>query len=145
MRNDEAKVDNFAGLDVRGKIVVALAGAPSTIPGALAAHMQSAGERGATLRSLGVVGLVTIANPKNVDIPWERSSLARFLPSMSLADPSMDDYRGLQVAVGINPAHADKLFEGTGHTFAAILTAADSDCPPSPTSRSRRGCKPRSR
>ena len=129
LRNEEARVDDFAGLDVRGKIIVALAGAPSAIPGALAAHMQSAGERGATLRSLGVVGMVTIANPKNMDIPWERSSLARFLPSMSLADPNMDDYRGLQLAVGINPAHAAKLFEGTGHTFDEILTAADSNSP----------------
>ncbi len=50
---------------------------------------------GTLLRKLGAVGTMTIANPKNVDIPWERSSLARFLPSMSLADPMMDDNRGL--------------------------------------------------
>jgi len=129
LSNPEAKVDDFAGLDVRGKIVVYLAGAPSTIPGALAAHLQSAGERGALLRSLGVVGTIAIANPKNVDIPWERSSLARFLPSMSLADPTMDDNRGLQIAVGINPAKASKLFEGTGHTFGEILNAADTNSP----------------
>ncbi len=129
LSNAEAKVDDFAGLDVRGKVVVFLAGAPSSIPGALAAHMQSAGERGNVLRSLGVVGMMTIANPKNVDIPWERSSLARFAPSMSLADPAMDDSRGLQISVGINPAHADKVFEGTGHTFAEILAAADSNSP----------------
>ena len=129
LANPEAKVDDFAGLDVRGKIVVYLAGAPSTIPGALAAHMQSAGERGNLLRSLGAVGVVAIANPKNVDIPWERSSLARFLPSMSLADPMMDDNRGLRIAVGINPARANKVFEGTGHTFEEILNAADTNSP----------------
>ncbi len=129
LSNPEAKVDDFAGLDVRGKIVVYLAGAPSTIPGALAAHLQSAGERGTLLRSLGVVGTIAIANPKNIDIPWERSSLARFLPSMSLADPLMDDNRGLQIAVAVNPARANKVFEGTGHTFEEILTAADSNSP----------------
>ena len=37
----EADHDDFAGLDVRGKVVVALRGAPPSIPGPLAAHMQS--------------------------------------------------------------------------------------------------------
>ena len=129
LRSPEAKVDDFAGLDVRGKVVVILGGAPESIPGALAAHLQSAGERGALLRELGAVGMVTIANPKSMDIPWERSSLARFLPQMALADPGMDDYRGLKIAVSMNPARADKLFEGTGQTIAAILAATDASKP----------------
>ena len=29
-----------------------------------------------------------------MDIPWERIALARFMPSMSLADPAMDETRG---------------------------------------------------
>ena len=129
LRSAEAKVDDFAGLDVRGKILVILGGAPETIPGALAAHLQSAGERGALLRELGAVGIVTIANPKSMDIPWERSSLARFNPQMALADPGMDDYRGLQLAVAMNPARADKLFAGTGQVMADILAAADASKP----------------
>src|SRR5690349_5845172 len=36
----EANHEDFAGLDVRGKLVVYLGGAPSSIPGPLAAHMQ---------------------------------------------------------------------------------------------------------
>ena len=51
----EAHHDDFEGLDVRGKLVVYLAGAPPSIPGPLAAHMQSAGERAA--RSSGWVRL----------------------------------------------------------------------------------------
>ena len=125
----ESGHDDFAGLDVAGKIVVYLSGAPATIPGALAAHMQSAGERSATLRRLGAVGTVAIANPKNVDIPWERSSLARFLPSMSLADPAMDDNRGLKIGVAMNPARAEILFAGTGVSFASVLEKADSNQP----------------
>ena len=121
--------DDFAGLDVSGKIVVYLSGAPASIPGPLAAHMQSAGERSAVLRKLGAVGTVAIPNPKNMDIPWERSSLARFLPSMSLADPAMDDNRGLKLGVGVNPARAEKLFAGTGVTFASILEKADANQP----------------
>ncbi len=125
----EAHHDDFDGLDVRGKLVVFLNGAPPSIPGPLASHMQSAAERAALWKRLGAIGLVTIANPKNMDIPWERSSLARFMPSMSLADPAMDEMRGLKLAVTINPAHADKLLAGSGHTFAEILAAADSGKP----------------
>ena len=129
LANAEAKHDDFAGLDVKGKVVVYLAGAPSTIAGPLAAHMQSAGERGDLLRRLGAIGTVVIQNPKNMDIPWERSSLARFMPSMSLADPAMDDNRGLFIGLGLNPAKADKLLAGSGHTIAEILKAADSGQP----------------
>ena len=129
LANSEAAHDDFKGMDVRGKVVVYLSGAPATIPGPLAAHMQSSGERGDLLRKAGAIGIVVIQNPKNMYIPWERSSLARFMPSMRLADPAMDDYRGLRIGVGVNPAKAEKLFVGSGHTFAEILQAADSGKP----------------
>ena len=37
---------------------------------------------------------------------------------MSFGRPALDDSRGLQLAVTVNPAHADKLLAGSGHTFA---------------------------
>ena len=125
----EAGYDDFKDLDVRGKVVVYLSGAPPTIPGPLAAHMQSAAQRSDLLRRLGAIGTIVIQNPKNMDIPWARVSLARFLPSMKLADAELDDNRGLTVGVGINPAHADKLLAGSGHTFQSILDAADAGKP----------------
>ena len=48
---------------------------------------------------------------------------------MILADPAMDDSRGLQLAVTVNPDHADKWLSGSGHTFREILDAADSGKP----------------
>jgi Zn-dependent M28 family amino/carboxypeptidase len=129
LANPEAGHDDFDGLDVRGKVVVYLAGAPPRIAGPLAAHMQSAGERSALLKRLGAIGTAAIQNPKNMDIPWARSSLARFMPSMSLAETSLDESRGLQIALGINPAHADRLFAGSGHSIAEILEAADAGRP----------------
>jgi hypothetical protein len=49
----EVNHDDFAGLDVQGRVVVFLAGAPPSIPGPLAAHMQSAAERAAVLKNHG--------------------------------------------------------------------------------------------
>ncbi len=46
---------------------------------------------------------------------------------MSLADPAMDDAPGQKLSVTMNPAHADKLFAGSGHTFAEILALVDGD------------------
>jgi Peptidase family M28 len=125
----EANHDDFAGLDVRGKLVVYLAGAPPSIPGPLAAHMQSAAERAAVLKRHGAIGTVNIPNPKNMDIPWERVALARFQPSMVLADPSMDETRDLKLAVTVNPDHADKFLVGSGHTLNEILELADTGKP----------------
>jgi len=125
----EKNYDDLAGLDLKGKIVVMLAGGPSSIPGPLKAHYSSAGERWKYLKAAGAVGTATIQNPKSMDIPWSRASLSRFMPSMSLPDPSLDESQGLRLAVTINAAKADKFFQGTGHTIAEILAAADNDKP----------------
>src|SRR5262249_2711201 len=41
----EQNYNDLAGLDLQGKVAVILAGAPAEIPGALASHYSSAGER----------------------------------------------------------------------------------------------------
>ena len=125
----EAHHDDFAGLDVRGKLVVYLTGARASIAGPLASHMQSPAERAALLKHVGAIGAVSIANPKDTDIPWERSAPLRFMPSMSLADPALDESYGLKLYVTINPAHAEKLFIDSGHTFREILDAANAQKP----------------
>lgn len=121
----EAQHDDFAGLDVKGKVVVYLTGSPRAIPGALSAHYQSAAERWATLRRLGAIGTIAISNPASTDIPWERSAPNRLNAAMALADSAYDDTAGQQVSITFNPAHAERLFAGSGHTFADVLAAAD--------------------
>jgi len=123
----EKNYDDLAGLDVKGKIVVYLAGGPKSIPGPLKSHYQSGSERWKYLKSRGAVGIATIPNPKSMDIPWSRARLARLMPSMSLADPALDETKGLRLAVTINPEHANKFFAGSGHTIAEILDDADND------------------
>jgi Zn-dependent M28 family amino/carboxypeptidase len=116
----EKNLDELAGLDLKGKIVVYLAGSPSEIPTALASHYQTAAERWKSLRAAGAIGTITIANPASMDIPWSRISANRNHPSMDLADPEFNETPGLQLGVSFNPASAEKLFDGSGHTFAEI-------------------------
>jgi Zn-dependent M28 family amino/carboxypeptidase len=120
----EKNYDDLAGLDLNGKVAVILNGLPADIPGSLGSHYQSAAERWKTLRKAGVVGVVGIANPATMDIPWSRMSVNRTLPSMVLAGPEFNETQGEKLAVIFNPASAGKLFEGSGHTFDEILSVA---------------------
>ncbi len=116
----EKNLDELAGLDLNGKIVVYLAGSPSDIPTALASHYQTAGERWKSLRAAGVIGIITIFNPASMDIPWSRISVNRNHPSMDLADAEFNETPGQQLGVAFNPASAELLFSGSGHTFTEI-------------------------
>jgi Zn-dependent M28 family amino/carboxypeptidase len=116
----EKNLDELTGLDLKGKIVVYLAGSPADIPTALASHYQTASERWKSLREAGATGTVTIFNPASMDIPWSRISVNRNHPSMELADPEFNETPGLQLGISFNPASAEQLFSGSGHTFAEI-------------------------
>jgi Zn-dependent M28 family amino/carboxypeptidase len=125
LRIPERNIDDFAGLNLQGAIVVHINATPPSLPGPLQAHFGSAAERWRTYRAAGAVGTISIANPKSVDIPWTRSSLARLQPAMSLRDAALQDAPGQQLAVTWNPAHADQLLAGTGHTFRELLALVD--------------------
>jgi Zn-dependent M28 family amino/carboxypeptidase len=119
----EAKHDDLAGLDLTGKIVLHLTGGPSNVPGPLLAHYQSV--RWEYLKKAGALGVLSIQNPKGQDIPWDRSKLARFMPSLAIADPALDETLGQQVAVTLNPATAEKFFTGSGHAFKDLLALSN--------------------
>jgi Zn-dependent M28 family amino/carboxypeptidase len=125
----EAHWDDLKGLRVHGAVVVYLAGGPESISGNLRSHYSSNAERWRALRSAGAVGTISIQNPKTMEIPWSRTSLNWGRPVMSLADPSMDESVGRLFSATWDPAKADDLFTGSGHTFAEILNAADKQQP----------------
>jgi len=116
----EKNYDDLASLDLKGKVAVIFSGSPAEMPGALASHYQSAGERAKALRKAGAIGIVTLPNPASMDIPWSRIALNRAHPSMELTDPILNETEGIKLVVTINPASAEKLFAGSGHTFAEI-------------------------
>lgn len=115
--------DEFAGLDVKGKLVLYLTGGPKNIPGPVMSHSQSAAERWKRAKEAGAIGLASISNPAASDIPWERAKLSRFLPAMRLTElPSDSD--GSRIGLTLNPASMDRVLAGSGHTMAEIQKAA---------------------
>jgi Zn-dependent M28 family amino/carboxypeptidase len=117
----ELGYNDLAGLDLRNKVVVIFTGAPAEIPGAIASHYQSAGERWKAMRKAGAVGVITIMNPTAMDIPWSRISANRGRPSMALKGAEFDETMGQDLAVTFNPEKAQKLFESSGHTLQELV------------------------
>jgi Zn-dependent M28 family amino/carboxypeptidase len=116
----EKNYNDFAGLDLTNKVAVIMTGSPADIPSALSAHYQSRAERWKALKAAGAIGVIVIPNPASMDLPWSRMSLNRNHPSMDLIGAEFDETSGAQLAVTFNPAYADLLLQGTGHTFAEI-------------------------
>jgi Zn-dependent M28 family amino/carboxypeptidase len=123
----EIKHDDLSGLDLKGKIAVVVTGLPPGSEGPLGSHYSQG--RWQALRAAGAIGTLQIQNPKGQDVPWERQMPTRFLPQMAIDDPSMDDGAGQVLNAPVNPAHAEKLFTGSGHTFKEILELANSGKP----------------
>jgi len=121
----EEKYDDFAGVDLKGKIAVYVSGGPTSIPTSVKAHYQSKEERQKNLAAAGAVGVITIPNPNAEEVPWSRVAGARFLKRMELKDAG--GAPSPKLALVVNPNHADKVFSGSGHTFAEIVAALGSE------------------
>jgi Peptidase family M28 len=126
----ELNYDDLAGLAVKGKIVVFITGGPANMSGPIKAHYESSEERRRALAKAGVIGTISIGNPKAAEVPWSRIAGSRFQPRMELRDPGPEAAPPLEVSVGFNPERAEMLFEGSGHTFAEVLAAVNADQPP---------------
>jgi Zn-dependent M28 family amino/carboxypeptidase len=121
----EKGYSDLQGVDLRGKIAVLLSGgSPSEIPGPLSAHYNAIRERWSALKKAGAIGIISVPNPHSMDIPWERIKVLRRQVGMALADETLDETAGMKLGVVFNPASADKLFAGSGHTFQEISDLA---------------------
>jgi Zn-dependent M28 family amino/carboxypeptidase len=120
----ENNYDDLAGLDLRGKVAVIITGSPETVPATVASHYQTVVERWKVFHKAGAVGIVNILNPASMDIPWPRIALNRLHPAMNLVGAEFQETAGEQLALSFNPAHAEKLFAGSGHSFAEIAELA---------------------
>lgn len=123
----EVNHNDFAGLDLKGKIAVYVTGGPASISAPLKAHYQSRQERDKNLAAAGVAGAVAIPNPKALEVPWARIAGARFAQRMQLQD--QPEAPAPKLSMLVNPERAEKLFGGSGHTFAEIAAVLGSDKP----------------
>src|SRR5215471_990130 len=134
LRIPEAKYDELAGIDLRGKIAVYVnAPGPVETTGPVKSHFGSATERWNTLQAAGAIGSASITmpragnrggqpsddpnNPNADDAAGGRGPQRSFM----LADPTLQESSGQKLAVTITRRGGEKFFEGTGHTFDEIF------------------------
>ncbi len=128
----EVKYDDFDSPEMpfsslKGKIVVYINGGPGELSGALKSFARTS-PLAKALADAGAVGSITIPTPKSMDFPWDRVAANASQPGMRLAPdpkdaavaarhPALADIHRTMFSATFNPAEAEKLFAGTGHTF----------------------------
>jgi len=123
--------DDFAGLDLRGKVAVVLSGSPDTLPSSARAHHSI--EKTREIESRGAVGIVTVQTPEQAaKSPWEKSVLLATIPSRRLVDEAgqpVEAYPGIRASVYVNTPAAAKLFEGGPKPLEQVWADAEADKP----------------
>jgi hypothetical protein len=122
-------MDDYRGLDVRGRIVVVLQGAPLGTPSELAAYLND--QKSAMAARRGAIGIVTV--------PTERGDRAVDWPTrVRLADQTSmtwlgangqpsGDAPGLKFSARFSAAAAETLFAGAPRALSAIRAEAERD------------------
>ncbi len=119
----EAGHDDFAGVDLKGKMAVVVSGGPEAISGALKAHARR--DRTRILAERGAVGVLSLTTLKAVETPWSRSVAQVGQGGMYFADAELRDVKTPFLSLSLNPATSQKLFAAANTSFAALSAAAD--------------------
>jgi Zn-dependent M28 family amino/carboxypeptidase len=124
----EVGYDDYHDLPVKGAIVVVLVGGPEALNGAQRAHAY-AESLPHYLEAQGAVGVISIYNPKDREVPWSRIKAASVQPGMLLEERALRRYQHPVFSATFNDAVADKLFQNSGHSFSELTALADAHKP----------------
>ena len=120
--------DDYAGLDVRGKIVVVLNGHPAGTPSDVGAHLNSEKARMAAER--GAIGMLVIRNPGDEqDVPWSRFARYSGRPGTTWVGRDGRPFMasGLRFNATVDRGLAAGLFGGAPRSIDAVLLEASRD------------------
>ena len=120
-------LDDYKGIDVRGKIVAVLDGTPANLPSEIAAFLGD--EKRAMAARRGAIGFVQIPTTFSAGMrPWPSMTSYAARPSLTWLDPKgkpKDDAPGLRTGATLNTPAADMLFAGARRTYAAVKAEAE--------------------
>jgi Peptidase family M28/PA domain len=121
--------DDYAGVDVKGKIVAMLAGGPANFPAEERAHFASTVEKRRAAAAHGAVGVIALWTPvSETQLPWSRMPNQAEAPSFFWLDPSgvpNDSFKELRGSALLSMAAAERLFAGAPQSYADALKAAN--------------------
>jgi hypothetical protein len=119
-------IDDYKGLDVRGKFVAILSGVPAGLPSEIAAHLGD--DKGDAAARHGAIGLITLyVDPAR---PFAMRAGAIRRPAISWVGKDGQagkDAPGLRAIILLDGVGAEALFAGAPYTFVETRTAAAKD------------------
>ena len=125
--------NDYANLDVKGKIVVTLAGRPARFPTEEGAHFGNANHKRSIAAQHGAVGLINLATLRSERTsPFAKARDYRSIPGMTWVAPNglgAHQIPGFQDTLSLSPAAAHKLFTQVDVKLDDILAAAEADKP----------------
>jgi hypothetical protein len=148
----EAKYDDLAGVNVRGRIAVYVSSpGPAQMTDNMRSHYSSSAERWAMLKKAGAVGSAAIAIARAPAATGAARGAAGDTaaggaargaagagggrgagtpqPVISLADPNLQDSEGQKIAINITRRGAENFFAGSGHTWEELDALARENRP----------------
>ncbi len=124
------KRNDYAGLDVKGKIVVMLAGAPSSLPTEERAHYGNVVSKRVLAAERGAVGIISVDTPtrEKVSTFARRTRNWRYLGATWAQGDGTPDYPGGSAPglASLSLAGAAKLFAGLPGGADAVFAASES-------------------
>ena len=124
------KRDDYAGLNVKGKIVVMLAGAPSSLPTEERAHYGNGVSKRQIAAERGAIGIISVDTPtrEKVSTFARRARNWRYLGATWAHSNGTPDYPGGTAPglASLSLAGATKLFAGLPGGAEAVFAASES-------------------
>lgn len=124
----EFNYDNYKKIDVKGKIVVYMSGAPKTIPTSERAYYSTADAKYSEAIKRGAVGVITLpASPTVNTSAWEAAVLRSKSGSFKWVQTGglpANSYGALKAVATINSQYVEKLFANAPATAREIYAQA---------------------
>src|SRR5207249_1862281 len=127
--NPARKYDDYAGVDVKGKIVALLGGGPPAFPANERAHFAAQLQKAREAAARGAVGMIRLWTPETETLlPWVRSASQAQLPAFRWLDANgvpNDAHKEIRVYATVSIGAAEKLFAGAPASYADTLKKAE--------------------
>ncbi len=129
----ELQYDDYAGVDVHGKIVAALYGAPTKLPSAPGAHFSSSEQKLRMAAEHGAIGFITLwagkteqRTPFSEYVRYSRGPALRWLDEKGVPNDVQPKIQGY---VRVNSTTAAAMFAGAPKSWKDALQAAEDGQP----------------
>lgn len=127
LENARLGLNDYAGLDVKGKIVVTLRGYPKGLPSEEGAHLSAT--KGKIAESHGAIGMIALNTLQSAKArPWARMVQFADEPDFTWVSPDGVPFNaapGLRASAMLNDPAAEAVFAGAPATIAVIRKTAD--------------------